>query len=317
MLLTQKWVSRSQKKSKYILMWNNTVNNDFTMNSQYSILLWNNTGNYCEILVTFFFFPFYDWIRYLPHHPIQSTSNTVGCSSGDNNNSRPLTRPLQASLWLVSGISTCSVFLSASCVPSFQPATDLGQWQTPPRASAVLMPLCFSLPERPCSHRALHPISWGREKVKKGEVGGWGGQEGVGSCDTRWHEWMQAVSVGSADSVGLTVCQSMISRFPSITQSFSPLYSLFLGPHCQHMLKPWRASVWIAHAPNLPLPPTLSESNTPRQQVVHILKCCSKTIDRASRSAVGSSAPTAWKELLIFHYWTEAGRLNNRSCLTG
>lgn len=28
------------------------------MNSQYSILLWNNTRNYCEILVTFFFFHF-------------------------------------------------------------------------------------------------------------------------------------------------------------------------------------------------------------------------------------------------------------------
>lgn len=217
MVLTQKWVSRSQKKSKYILMWNNTVNNDFTMNSQYSILLWNNTGNYCEILVTFFFFPFYDWIRYLPHRPIQSTSNTVGCSSGDNNNSRPLTRPLQASLWLVSGISTCSVFLSASCVPSFQPATDLGQWQTPPRASAVLMPLYFSLPERPCSRRALHPISWGREKVKKRGSGGRRGGVAI-------HDGMNGCKLPQLAQLTAEVSPC----FNQWSAGFPPLLSLFL-----------------------------------------------------------------------------------------
>lgn len=156
------------------------------MNSQYSILLWNNTRNYCEILVTFFFLSILSLDTIFASSP--HSKHTVGCSNRDNNNSRPLTRPLQASLWLVSGISTCSVFLSAFRVPSFQPATDLRQWQTPPRASAVLMPLCFSLPERPCSRCALHPISWGREKVKTGKGGG-----GAGGAGLRYTmAWMDA-----------------------------------------------------------------------------------------------------------------------------
>lgn len=238
------------------------------MNSQYSILLWNNTRNYSDPGNIFFFILPLDTIFASTPH----SKHTVGCSNGDNNNSRPLTRPLQASLWLVSGISTCSVFLSAFRVPSFQPATDLRQWQTPPRASAVLMPLCFSLPERPCWRCALHPISWGREKVKTGEGGGGGRRGGVAI-----HDGMNGCKLPqfAQQTAEVSPC------FNQWSAGFPPLLSLFLhftlcasariANICLNLEEPLFESPTrqIFHSP-----PTLSESNSPRQQVVHILKCC-------------------------------------------